>query len=191
MSRELSQQRKYVNSRLICDEALTGSKYLEEILARLTKTFDLLPGAEQQLFFSGNRKIFINIVSDPKLPFGMKTRSITHKSGPRYTIFVCEECGEWPEDRFLGAFLRELGHVVAEIPPEEDWPATRGERARFKESSELLADGMLWKWGLRHYDMSYLVATFPSHWVDRIVSDIEKLLEHDERFKREPTSPSE
>lgn len=173
---------RYINSRMTLTKTVDDSRFMNQISGRLIKCLYLLPELEQELFLTGNRNLTIEIVGNPKLPFGMKTRSSGQKVSRNYTISICEECGEWPEDRFLGAFLRELGHVVAEIPPEDEWPIVRGERARFKESVELMADCMVWKWGLRHYNVSYLSATFPSHWVDRIVSDIEKLLETDERF---------
>ncbi len=174
---------KFVNSRLIAKESSAKSQSSREICSRLVTAMKLLPDDELELFLSEGRKISMEIVVDPKLPFGIKTRSGGPLETRNYTIFICEECGEWDENRFLGALLRELGHIVAEIPPEEEWPVSRGDRARFKEYTELVADCMVWKWGLRHYDMSFLVSTFPPHWVERIVTDIEKLILADERFK--------
>ena len=183
MSKQPELIEKFVNSRLIVRKALAESQSSRETLTRVVTAMKLLPDDEQELFLADRRKVSIEIVADPKLPFGMKTRSARSVESRHYTIFICEECTEWDENRFIGALLREFGHIVAEIPPEEEWPILRGDKARFKEHAELVADCMVWKWGLRHYDMSFLVSTFPPHWVDRIVTDIEKLIETDERFR--------
>lgn len=174
---------KFVNSRLITREASCESQLSRETGSRVVAAMKLMPDDELGLFLEDRRKVSIEIVANPKLPFGMKTRSAGSAQTRLYTIFICEECREWDENRFIGALLREFGHIVAEIPPEEEWPISRGDKARFKEYTELVADCMVWKWGLRHYDMSFLVSTFPPHWVDRIVTDIEKLIETDERFR--------
>lgn len=174
---------KFVNSRLIEKESSAKSKSSREICSRFVAAVKLLPDDELELFLTERRRISIDIIADPKLPFGMKTRSGGSFPTRQYTVLICEECSEWDENRFIGGLLRELGHIVAEIPPEEEWPISRGDRARFKEHSELVADCMVWKWGLRHYDMSFLVSTYPPHWVDRIVTDIEKLIVADEQFK--------
>lgn len=183
MSREPDVIQQYANSRIISAKSPQETESVVEIIARLAKTLQLLPDTELELFLSGKRSLSIEIIPDPRLPFGMKTRSSGELSSRKYRIFICEECSEWPENRFFGALLRELGHVVVELPPEEEWPIVRGDRARFKESAELLADCLVWKWGLRHYGMTYLVETYPAHWVDRIVSDIENMIETDDRFK--------
>jgi hypothetical protein len=62
------------------------------------------------------------------------------------------------------------------MPPEDEWQATRGDRARFKEKLEHRSDAMVWRWGLRHYSMSYITATYPSHWVERIAEEIGKTM---------------
>ncbi len=174
---------KFVNSRLIAKESPAKSRLSREICSRFVAAVKLLPDDEQELFLEERRRISIEMLADPKLPFGMRTISGGSLPNRHYTVFICEECCEWDENRFIGALLRELGHIVAEIPPEEEWPLSRGDRARFKEHSELVADCMVWKWGLRHYDMSFLVSTYPPHWVDRIVADIEKLILADEQVK--------
>jgi hypothetical protein len=110
------------------------------------------------------------------LPLGMRTSSEGPPEARTYTIMVFREHEEWSENHFLGAFLRELGHVVAERPPESEWPTPRGERSRFREKLEYRADAMVWRWGLRHYSMSHLTATYQPHWVDRIVEEIGKIL---------------
>lgn len=168
---------EYLTQKVVSEKSDADSKYFADISSRVVKAMNLLPEESRQLFLGGNRNILFKIVSDPKLPFGMKTVSSGSSTSRIYNVLICEECAEWPENRFLGAILRELGHVIAEIPPEEEWPTIRGERARFRELIELQADCRVWRWGLRHYDMAYLVATFPSHWVDRIVADIQKLLD--------------
>jgi hypothetical protein len=142
------------------------------VAARYEKALTLLPDEVLDLFVSGKRKVRVIVMPDPKLPMGMLTRSEGTPRERKYTIFLYEEHGTWPADRFLGALLRELGHVVANRPPENEWPEARGDRARFKEMLECRADAMVWRWGLRHYSMSYLVATFPQHWVERIVKEI-------------------
>ncbi len=115
-----------------------------------------------------------------KIPFGMGTNTKREVNGYKYTIIIREEHEDWPEDLFLGSFLRELGHVVCARPPEDEWPATRGDRARFRERIEYLADAMVWRWGLRHYSMRHLHATYPQHWVEKIIVEIEKILQEDE-----------
>ncbi len=174
---------RFVRSLISEPKSPTASHHIAEICSRIAMALKLLPDDERDTFVSGRRKLSVEIVREPKIPFGMKTRSTTGIENREYTIFVCEECGEWEQNRFLGALFHEFGHIISEIPPEEEWPITRGDRARFKEYRELLADCVVWKWGLRHYDVSYLIATFPPHWVDRIITDIEKLMATDDRFK--------
>ena len=117
---------------------------------------------------------------DPGLPLGMKTRTTGSASDRRYTIVVYHEHLSLAEDLFIGSFLRELGHVVAQLPPESEWPENRGDRARFKEHAENRADAMVWRWGLRHYSVRHLFATYPSHRAELILEAIGKtLLEED------------
>lgn len=183
MSERSERMMKYVHSTVATDQSLKNLEHTQRMQALLVKAMNLLPVHEQDMFLSGARTLSIEIIRDPKIPFGMKTRSSGSKESREYTISICRECVDWTENRFLGAILRELGHVVAGLSPEEEWPELRGDRARFKEHVELVADCMVWKWGLRHYNMSYLTETFQPHWVDRIVKDIELLLESDQRFK--------
>ena len=144
--------------------------------ARILKVFESLPPDVSDLFLNGFRNLKIVVVPDPGLPFGMKTRAHVSSNGLIYTISICDEAQDWPEDHFIGSVFRELGHVVAELPPEEEWPLNRGARARFKEQAECRADALVWSWGLRHYDIIFLSATYPSHWVDKIVNDISLML---------------
>jgi len=148
----------------------------EAMVERFGKALSVLPEEIQDLFLSGSRRLTVTVLGDTIVPFGMSTRAEGPPMKRHYIIVAYMEHHAWPEDRFLGAFLRELAHVVAQRPPEEEWPAARADRARFKERMELRADAMVWRWGLRHYSMSYLVATFPEHWVERIVDQIGKTL---------------
>lgn len=147
--------------------------------SRFEKAFNLLPEEVLNLFLSGKRKLLVAIIADSAFPMGMATSTEGGADRRRYTIVIYDEHQMWPEDRFLGAFLRELGHVAAERPPEDEWPAGRGDRARYKEHLECRADAMVWSWGLRHYSMSHLNATYPPHWVDRIVEDISRMVLED------------
>lgn len=144
------------------------------------KAFLLLPDDTLDLFLSGSRSLVVDIMPDPALPLGMKTHSSGPVSDRQYTIVVYHEHLSLPEDLFLGSFLRELGHVVAQLPSENEWPETRGDRARFKERAENRADAMVWRWGLRHYSLRYLFATFPTHRAELIVDAIGKLLAEEE-----------
>jgi len=146
------------------------------MLARFQKSFSLLPVEVADLFLSGSRRLDVTVMPDTAFPLGMSTRTEGSSGRRRYSIVLYQEHGEWPEDRFIGAFLRELGHVVAQRPPEEDWPVARADRAAFKEQLEHRADAMVWRWGLRHYSMSYITATFPAHWVEPILAGIEEAL---------------
>jgi hypothetical protein len=140
------------------------------------KAFLLLPDDTLDLFLSGSRSLTVDIAPDPGLPLGMKTRTAGPCSDRQYTIVVYHEHLGLPEDLFLGSFLRELGHVVAQLPPENEWPATRGDRARFKERAENKADAMVWRWGLKHLSMRHLFGTYPTHRAELIVEAIENLL---------------
>lgn len=172
MSEEHTLTRKFVEESL----RLAGGgrdPHVRKIIAeRYEKALSLLPDEALDLFSSHKRNVQVIVMPDPKLPVGMSTRSEGPPKQRRYTIVLYEEHARWPEDHFLGGLLRELGHVVAKRPPEDEWPKVRGERAHFKEMLECRADAMVWRWGLRHYNMSYLAATFPQHWVDRIVKQI-------------------
>jgi hypothetical protein len=171
---------EYLNLRIDFGGMASGPRR-ETTRSRIAKAFESLPGEMWDIFLNGTRNLQIKLIPDPILPFGMKTRSESYLGQLIYTITVCDEAQQWEEDRFLGSFLRELGHVVAMLPPECEWPIDRGERARFRELAECKADALVWKWGLRHYDIIYLSATYPSHWVDKIVNDISLMLIYDEK----------
>lgn len=166
----------YVKHNLQCDDTFRDSKKRELILTRVEKAFSFLPEDVLDLFLSGFRPLAMVIVPDTGLPLGMSTRSEGPASDRKYTVVLYPEHHEWAEDRFIGGFLRELAHVVAQRPPEDEWPHSRGDRARYKEQLECRADTMVWRWGLRHYCMAYLAATYPQHWVERIVDQIGKML---------------
>jgi len=146
------------------------------LYSRIEKSLSLLPKEILSLFLKGSRKLVVVVQADTELPLGMSTKSEGRARKRKYGVLTYAEHATWPEDRFIGAFLRELAHVVAEKPPEDEWPIARGDRARFKERLEHSADAMVWRWGLRHYSMSYITATYPHHWVDRIVDEIGKAL---------------
>jgi hypothetical protein len=143
---------------------------------RLEKAFSLLPDEILDLFLSEKRVLTIVIEPDLQIPLGMTTKTLRKNSGLNYFIIIRQEHEEWPEDLFLGAFFREIGHVVCERLPEDEWPVPRGDRARFRERIEYEADAMVWKWSLRHYSMRHLFATYPEHWAEQIVAEIEKIL---------------
>jgi hypothetical protein len=146
---------------------------------RIEKAFSLLPQYALDLFLLGGRDLRMVLDHSPGFPFGMKTSSSGTGSSRTYTITFYEEHGSWQEDLFLGSLLRELGHVAAGRPPENEWPLATGDRARFREALECRADSMVWRWGLKDYSMIHLNATYPSQWVERIVQDIENLLDRE------------
>jgi len=150
------------------------------VAMRLEKVFSILPEEVLDLLLTESRRFSILILPDTGLPIGMRTKPTGPSGSRHYEIVIREEHCRFPEDLFVGSVLRELGHVTAELPPEDEWPASRGDRARFKERQECRADALVWKWGLRHYSMRYLSDTYPPHWVDRIVADIEKMLAEEE-----------
>ncbi|MCX5861510.1 MAG: hypothetical protein NTW27_05255 [Deltaproteobacteria bacterium] len=166
----------YLRQKLRSDVPFQDSAVMALISARVQKAFSFLPDDILDLFLSGNRIASMVVIPDTGLPLGMTTRSEGPARSRRYTVVIHPEHRGWPEDRFIGAFLRELGHVVSERPPEDEWPQARGDRSRYKEQLECRADAMVWRWGLRHYSMAYLAATYPSHWADRIVDRIGKML---------------
>ncbi len=166
----------YVEDRLDFKGIKPYKARIDVTQSRIIKAFDNLPVEILNLFLDGSRNLSIKIIPDPKLPFGMRTISKRSSNGLTYTLNICDEAQDWTEDHFLGAVLRELGHVTAELPPDDEWPLERGARARFKESVECRADALVWSWGLRHYDIIYLSETYPSHWVDKIVNDISMMI---------------
>jgi hypothetical protein len=172
--------KEYVAKTVRLGPRLKDSKLLRLVIARMTKIFSLLPPDALELFLSEVRSLRIMIMPDTGFPFGMKTTSEGASEARRYTITIYQEHVGWSEDLFIGAMLHELGHAAARRPPEEEWPLDRRERAEFKEHLEARADAVVWKWGLRHYSMRYLTATYPEHHVERIVQAIAKeLLEED------------
>lgn len=143
---------------------------------RIAKAFSLLPQDVLNLFMSEERSLTIRIMPDPSFPLGMRTTSQGPIEARTYTIVVYREHLDMEENRFVGSFLRELGHAVIQSPPESEWPSSKAERAQLKEMLELRADAAVWSWGLRHYSMAHLWGAYPPHVADRIVVDIEKLL---------------
>ncbi|MBI5568673.1 MAG: hypothetical protein HY914_01875 [Desulfomonile tiedjei] len=167
---------KYVQEHVRLGISPRDGRLFPSTAARFEKALSLLPDETLELFLSGARSLTIHVQADPELPLGMRTESRGSAAKSEYTIIVYQEHLGWPEDLFMGAFLRELGHVVAERPPEPEWPTQRGERARFKELLENRADAMVWRWGLRHYSIRHITATYPSHRVDQILAAIEQVL---------------
>jgi hypothetical protein len=184
MSQQSEAVAKYVRDHVRPGRPDRDRKVASATAKRFEKAFSLLPEDVLGLFLSGARNLTVVIVPDVGLPLGMSTRSQGPPDARTYRIMIYEEQQEWAEDLFLGAFLRELGHVVAQRPPEDEWPKSRGDRARYKERIECIADSMVWKWGLRHYSMRHLTATYPQHWVEKIVVEIGKLLleENEQHF---------
>lgn len=154
-----------------------GSSLARETTARLQKAFALLPSDTQDLLLSGTIDLAVIVAPNPGLPMGMQTTREEVIDHQRCTIITYEEHQEWSEEVFIGAFLRQLAHVVAGHPSEEEWPASRAERARFKELLEHQADALLWRWGLKDYSMCYIQASYAPHRVPLIMSEIERLLE--------------
>jgi hypothetical protein len=173
---------KYVSEHVRLSTRSKRSTPRKQTIDRLEKAFSLLPDETLDLFLNDRRKLTVQLEPNLKIPFGMGTNTRSDANQNTYTIIIREEHEDWSEDLFLGSFLRELGHVVCERPPDDEWPTGRGDRARFRERIEYLADAMVWKWGLRHYSMRHLYATYPEHWVEKIVAEIEKVLVEDERF---------
>jgi hypothetical protein len=180
MTHEKKTTRSMVQDSLRLAGGVRDCRNREIAAARYEQALSLLPEEVLDSFLAGRYAVRIIVMPDPQLPMGMSIKVEDSGNKRRYTIFVYEEQCGWPEDRFLGALLRELGHVVAGKPPEHRWPQARGERARFKEMLECKADALVWQWGLRHYSMSHLNATYPPHWVDRIVKQISEYMDSGE-----------
>ncbi len=170
----------YVRKILRFSPQIKDTSLTEITVTRIEKALSLLPAENAELFLSSERNLAVMLLPDTSLPIGMTTRTEGPADSRRYTIELREEHQNQPEDLFLGGFLRELAHVVAGKPPESEWPSSRGERARFKERIEYAADAMVWRWGLRHYNLRFIAATYPPHWADRIVEDIEKMLREED-----------
>lgn len=171
--------REYAESNVKASRFLGEAGCRAILVGRFEKAFSVLPDEVADLFLSGKRRLTVIMEPDPGLPSGMRTQADGPREDRRHTIIVFREHLEWPEDLFLGALLRELGHVVGNRPPESEWPEARSERTRFKELLENRADAVVWKWGLRHYNMRFLAATYPPHRLDDIIAAIERnLVEH-------------
>jgi len=167
--------RSYVQGHLQFD-AVIGDQEKALFAERLEKSFSVLPHTILELFLLDERRIMIKITQDTGFPLGMHTTPQGDAGARSYDIVMLREHQNWSEDCFIGGFLRELGHVVCQKPPESEWPTARGDRARFKEHLEDAADTAVWRWGLRHYSMAYLQATFPPHWVERIVERVSEMM---------------
>ena len=158
------------------NERIAPSLLHERTMNRFEKALALLPLEAGDRFLSGDVNLSLLVAPDPGLPLGMRTKSEGPPDSRRCVIVVYEEHEGWPEDLFIAAFLRELAHVVAGSPPEAEWPTSRSDRSRYKEMLECRADALVWQWGLRHYSMVHLKATYPAHRLDTIIADIEKTL---------------
>ena len=151
-----------------------------ETYRRLEKALSLLPSDATDLILSDARRLTFLLLPNAALPFGMSTVHEGPEKAGRYTILMYDEHQELPEDLFIGSVLRELAHVVLRIPPEDQRPTGRQERAELKERLESRADALVWKWGLRHYNIRFITATYPSHRADEIIESVAKtLLEND------------
>ena len=157
-------------------DPVVGEPEKRLFIDRLERSFSALPQRILQLFLLRERKITIRIIADTGFPLGMHTTPLGDSTSRTYDIVMLREHQNWTEERFIGGFLRELGHVVCQKPPESEWPTNRGDRARFREQLEYDADTAVWLWGLRHYSMAYLRASFPPHWVERIVQRVSELM---------------
>ncbi len=104
----------------------------------------------------------------------MRTAVFGPRAWRRYEITVFEGLEDWSEAVFIGTFLRELGHVAAERPPENEWPEERRDRALLKERIECVADAMVWNWGLKEYSVAHISAVYSPHRVPEILADVEK-----------------
>lgn len=170
----------YTSTHIELGAPLRPSQLHPETPSKLAKAISLLPSDASELILSERRKLTFLILPDAALPFGMSTRSQGPKQDRRYTIVMYNEHQDLPEDLFIGSILRELAHVIAKRPPEEEWPTHKGDRARFKEHLESRADALVWKWGLRHYSIRHITATYPQHRANEIIESIgNALLEND------------
>lgn len=151
----------------------------------IEKAFAFLPEHAADLFLFGRRDLTVLLAADPGLPLGMKTTSEGPPDARRYVIMIFEELQEFPEDLFIGSFLRQLAQVVGEIPPEEEWPERRSERARMRERVENRADALVWHWGLKDQNLRFLQATYPPHIVADIIPAIEEALKAEQRSSQD------
>ncbi len=147
---------------------------LPDTLPRREKAFALLPAAILEAFLSGAPGLTIGIARDSALPLGMQTTRIGEVGAGKFRILLYGEHQGLPEDQFIGAFLHQIGVVVALFEGALTEPAAGPQRSRFKEMLECEADVLVWQWGLAFYSLSHLNATYPAHVTDRIVADIKK-----------------
>lgn len=139
----------------------------------ISQVLSLAPQDVLKTLLESDRSLAIRLSQDSGLPMPMKTTCKRHKGTNQYTIYMQPHHADLSRNVFIGAFLREIAHVVLEIPPKEEWPSDRRQRAEMKEDLELKADALVWSWGLRHYDLAYIWATFPNHIAEQLISDIE------------------
>lgn len=167
---------EYVRKTVSWEGPLKNLELADQTAERIEKALDLLPDEVMQGILSGESKIFIRVVPDAGFPVGMATRSEGKARKPQYIISIRDEHLKLDEDLFTASLLREFGHVVAKRPHDSQWPSGRAERAAFRERLEARADAMVWRWGLRHYSMRFLMATYPEHHLERILEEISKAL---------------
>lgn len=180
MTRRAEAIAEYVQKHVRTECTQDRTESVTQFTDRLEKAFALLPDEVLESFLRDARLLSVKIMRGRSLPLGMQTRPEGTHDARSYTVILYEEHLQWPDDVFIGAFLRELAHVIAERPPETEWPASRGERARFKERLECRADATVWKWGLKDYSVGYITAIYPKHWVDAILNQIDKMLLEEE-----------
>jgi hypothetical protein len=145
-------------------------------ITKICKVFSLLPENDLALFIDGQRNLRINFKRNLQIPLGMSTSSAGVAGKRTYQIVAYDEQQDIPEDLFIGSLLRELALVVLEIPPISEWPPARGDKARYKERMEYMADATVWKWGLRHYSIRHITSTYPAHWADTIIKEISRIM---------------
>jgi hypothetical protein len=167
----------YVAKVLRIDDRIPGPFSTETAASIMVEVFSLIPQDILSLFLEGHRDLSIIVTPDSELPMVMKTFSRRKEEGLHYTIQMQPSHLEFPRNRFIGNLLRELAHVANAIPPENEWPTQRAQRAETKERLELLADAQVWTWGLKHYNVSYIWGAYPPHIAEQIILDIEGCLE--------------
>ncbi len=163
----------HVRSILKIEGKISDQEIQEQIVGLVTEVMKIAPEEVSRELLERERSLTIHVTQDSGLPMPMKTTCKRDKGVNRYTIAMQLHHVDLSRNVFVGAFLREIAHVVLEIPPEQEWPTDRRIRAEMKKDLELKADSQVWSWGLRHYDIAYIWATFPNHIAEQLISDIE------------------
>ncbi|MEW6350921.1 MAG: hypothetical protein AB1646_17835 [Thermodesulfobacteriota bacterium] len=149
-----------------------GLEVRPDTAGRIEKAFALLPEDVAELFLSGAVDLAIRMAANLALPLGMQATVQGSPQAARFEILLYDEHQDLPEDQFIGAFLHQLGVLVARTRSRVEEPAPGPAHAKFKQALECEADVLVWEWGLAYYSLSHLNATYPAHVVDRIVAEI-------------------